>query len=402
MLWLSLLGVRSSVSTEKPAKTIYSCPEVQCSAPAASVFPARDGPKGAKGEQVQSHDHVAILRRIERPVEFPWKSEAFRNKRNFRTTRREWNKVPLIVTDDLQRQVTALETEAQILEAEFNRHKKGKVKRGLCFIQMASVQTKNWFAVVKIHLCWKSSCASVDLSVWAYLVSFPVLRQCPEEQNSDAAILSYSPSGFTAAQRTHSAVNNPQEIMLSYSSYTLIALAALLVTCHASSKCPEISGLPGIPGRNGLKGLPDSLASKFALANLKHRLFQLEAALALNGKIRKVGEKILASNGKKADFVSALQSCEEVGGTLAAPKNEEENKAIMDIVKQYNQYAYLGIRKGETSGQVKYLNGMPLSYSNWHQHEPNGKGTEKCVEMYTDGTWNDKKCNMYRLTICEF
>uniref|UniRef100_A0A8D2N257 C-type lectin domain-containing protein n=1 Tax=Zonotrichia albicollis TaxID=44394 RepID=A0A8D2N257_ZONAL len=190
--------------------------------------------------------------------------------------------------------------------------------------------------------------------------------------------------------------------MLSYSSYTLIALAALLVTCHASSKCPEISGLPGIPGRNGLKGLPDSLASKFALANLKHRLFQLEAALALNGKIRKVGEKILASNGKKADFVSALQSCEEVGGTLAAPKNDEENKAIMDIVKQYNQYAYLGIRKGETSGQVKYLNGMPLSYSNWHQHEPNGKGTEKCVEMYTDGTWNDKKCNMYRLTICEF
>ncbi|KAM7016295.1 pulmonary surfactant-associated protein A-like [Passerculus sandwichensis] len=190
--------------------------------------------------------------------------------------------------------------------------------------------------------------------------------------------------------------------MLSYSSYTLIALAALLVTCHALSKRPEISGLPGIPGRNGLKGLPDSLASKFALANLKHRLCQLEAALALNGKIRKVGEKILASNGKKTDFVSALQSCEEVGGTLAAPKNEEENKAIMDIVKQYNRYAYLGIRKGETSGQVKYLNGMPLSYSNWHQHEPNGKEKEKCVEMYTDGTWNDKKCNMYRLTICEF
>nr|XP_054493675.1 pulmonary surfactant-associated protein A-like [Agelaius phoeniceus] len=190
--------------------------------------------------------------------------------------------------------------------------------------------------------------------------------------------------------------------MLSNSSYILIALAALSVTCHALSKCPEISGLPGIPGRNGLKGLPDSLASKFALANLKHRLFRLEAVLALNGKMRKVGEKILASNGKKADFASALQSCEEVGGTLAAPRNEEENKAILDIVKHYNQYAYLGIRKGEASGQVKYLNGMPLSYSNWHQHEPNGKGKETCVEMYTDGTWNDKKCNMYRLTICEF
>ncbi|KAM4775358.1 pulmonary surfactant-associated protein A-like [Cyanocitta cristata] len=192
--------------------------------------------------------------------------------------------------------------------------------------------------------------------------------------------------------------------MLSYSSYILIALAALLVTCHALSKCPGISGLPGIPGRDGLKGLPDSLDAERhnALVNLKHRLFRLEAVLALNGKIRKVGEKLLASNGKKVDFASALQSCEEVGGTLAAPKNEEENRAVMDIVKQYNQYAYLGIRKGETSGPFTYINGMPLNYSNWHQHEPDGKGKEKCVEMYTDGTWNDKKCNMYRLTICEF
>ncbi|XP_063262028.1 pulmonary surfactant-associated protein D [Prinia subflava] len=192
--------------------------------------------------------------------------------------------------------------------------------------------------------------------------------------------------------------------MLSYSSYILIALAALSVTCHALSKCPGASGLPGIPGRDGLKGLPDSLATKYhnALANLERRLFRLEAVLVLNGKIRKVGEKVFASNGKRVDFASALQSCEEVGGTLAAPTNEEENKAIMDIVKQHNQYAYLGIRKGEASGQFTYINGTPLKYINWHQHEPNGKGREKCVEMYTDGTWNDKKCNMNRLTICKF
>ncbi|NXY17997.1 SFTPA protein, partial [Atrichornis clamosus] len=126
------------------------------------------------------------------------------------------------------------------------------------------------------------------------------------------------------------------------------------------------------------------------------------SVLALNGKIRQVGEKMFASNGKKVDFASALESCEEVGGTLATPMNEEENKAIMDIVKQYNQYAYLGIKEGETPGQFKYLNGMPLNYNKWHQYEPNGKGKEKCVEVYTDGTWNDEKCNKNRLTVCEF
>ncbi|KFV17430.1 Pulmonary surfactant-associated protein A, partial [Pterocles gutturalis] len=124
--------------------------------------------------------------------------------------------------------------------------------------------------------------------------------------------------------------------------------------------------------------------------------------LVLSGKIREVGEKILASNGKEVDFASALKSCEEAGGTLATPTNEEENKAILGIVKQYNRYAYLGIKEGENSGQFNYINGTPLNYTKWHQNEPNGKGTEKCVEMYTDGSWSNKKCNLYRLTICEF
>ncbi|NXG21025.1 SFTPA protein, partial [Grallaria varia] len=126
------------------------------------------------------------------------------------------------------------------------------------------------------------------------------------------------------------------------------------------------------------------------------------SVLALNRKIRKVGNKVFATNGKRADFASALQSCEEAGGTLATPMNEEENKAIMDIVKQYKQYAYLGIKQCETSGQFVGITGRSLSYAKWHQNEPNGKGNEKCVEMYLDGSWNDKKCNLYRLTVCEF
>lgn len=124
--------------------------------------------------------------------------------------------------------------------------------------------------------------------------------------------------------------------------------------------------------------------------------------LALNGKITEAGEKILASNGKEVDFASALESCEKAGGTLATPMNEEENNAVLSIVKRYNRYAFLGIKEGDTSGQFKYIDGTPLNYTKWHQYEPNGKGREKCVEMYTDGSWNDKRCNLHRLTICEF
>ncbi|KAM9232974.1 LOW QUALITY PROTEIN: pulmonary surfactant-associated protein A-like, partial [Leptosomus discolor] len=243
-------------------------------------------------------------------------------------------------------------------------------------------------------------------------------------------------------------------------SYTLTAVAALLVTCHVLHKHPEIPGLPGIPrlprgdvvkmGTQSWEhtgnfilhvghllpmeicmkkvstfthslvlldcitfificvGLPRSLDTGLHkdLVNLKHRLSRLDSVLALNGEIREVGEKILASNWKKADFASALESCNEAGQTLATPMNEEENKAILSIVKQYNQYAYLGIREGETSGQFNCVNSTPLNYTMWHQYKSNGKGTEKDAEMYNDASCDDKlqphNCELYRLTICEF
>lgn len=214
----------------------------------------------------------------------------------------------------------------------------------------------------------------------------------------------------------------------------IAAAVALLTPCHAQN-CAGAPELPSIPGVSGLLGLgalkryfgsllwpygeeklpecqwlqrqqdlstssDDELGN--VLLNLRQRILQLEGVLALDGKITKVGEKIFASNGKEVNFSSALESCEETGGTLATPMNEEENKAIMGIVKQYNRYAYLGIKESDTAGQFKYVNNQPLNYTSWQQYEPNGKGTEKCVEMYTDGNWKDRKCNLYRLTVCEY
>ncbi|NP_989937.1 surfactant protein A2 precursor [Gallus gallus] len=222
--------------------------------------------------------------------------------------------------------------------------------------------------------------------------------------------------------------------MLSYSFCMIAAAVALLTPCHAQN-CAGAPELPSIPGVSGLLGLgalkryfgsllwpygeeklpecqwlqrqqdlstssDDELGN--VLLNLRQRILQLEGVLALDGKITKVGEKIFASNGKEVNFSSALESCEETGGTLATPMNEEENKAIMGIVKQYNRYAYLGIKESDTAGQFKYVNNQPLNYTSWQQYEPNGKGTEKCVEMYTDGNWKDRKCNLYRLTVCEY
>ncbi|XP_030807117.1 pulmonary surfactant-associated protein A-like [Camarhynchus parvulus] len=135
---------------------------------------------------------------------------------------------------------------------------------------------------------------------------------------------------------------------------------------------------------------------------LEYRISRLEGVLRLNKMITESGGKIFATNGKKADFDGTVEKCKEAGGSIATPKSPGENDAILYFVKYFNTYAYLGIKQSLIPGRFQLLNGAQLSYTNWYSNEPSGKGQEECVEMYTDGTWNDKICNKNHLIVCQF
>ncbi|XP_061857527.1 pulmonary surfactant-associated protein A [Colius striatus] len=135
---------------------------------------------------------------------------------------------------------------------------------------------------------------------------------------------------------------------------------------------------------------------------LEHRISRLEGVLYLEKIITGSGGKIFATNGKRGDFRTTLKTCEEAGGSIAAPRNQGENDAILYFVKSFNTYAYLGIKESLIPSKFLFLDGTRLSYTNWHVNEPSGKGEEECVQMYTDGTWNDKRCNQNYLIVCQF
>ncbi|NXQ98984.1 SFPA2 protein, partial [Sagittarius serpentarius] len=105
---------------------------------------------------------------------------------------------------------------------------------------------------------------------------------------------------------------------------------------------------------------------------------------------------------KKPDFHTTLKDCKEAGGSIATPSNPDENDAILYFGKSFNTCAYLGIKECLIPRRFKFLDGTQLSYTNWHLNEPPGKGEEECVEIYTDGTWNDKKCPKNRPIVCRF
>ncbi|KAM4852711.1 pulmonary surfactant-associated protein A-like [Thomomys bottae] len=184
-------------------------------------------------------------------------------------------------------------------------------------------------------------------------------------------------------------------------------------------------GMPGLPGRDGLVGAPGAPGEhgdkgepgergppglpayldeelQIDLHELRHQAQQLMGVLHLQGSLLAVGEKVFSTSGKSANFDAIRETCARAGGGIAVPRSSEENAAIASLVKKYNIYAYLGLVEGQAPGDFHYLDGAPVNFTSWYPGEPRGRGKEKCVEMYTDGMWNDKNCLQYRLAICEF
>ncbi|XP_052533598.1 pulmonary surfactant-associated protein A-like [Tympanuchus pallidicinctus] len=191
--------------------------------------------------------------------------------------------------------------------------------------------------------------------------------------------------------------------------HKILGLILLLFPCYAQGRPEQFFPMPGFRAENGisqayLPGSPSVTGNEMedTVLQLKDRISKLEGVLRLQGKITISGQKIFATNGKTADFYATVKMCQEAGGCIASPRNADENAAILHFVKQFNRYAYLGIKESLIPGKFQFLYGADLSYTNWYSHEPSGKGEEECVEMYTDGTWNDKKCNQKRLVVCQF
>ncbi|ELK36684.1 Pulmonary surfactant-associated protein D [Myotis davidii] len=119
---------------------------------------------------------------------------------------------------------------------------------------------------------------------------------------------------------------------------------------------------------------------------------------------RDVGQKVFKTAGFEKSFQEAEQVCAQAGGQLPSPRSAAENEALQHLLEAENKgAAFLSMTDAQTEGSFTYPGGKPLVYSNWAPGEPNNNGgNEDCVEIFTNGKWNDKSCGEKRLVICEF
>ncbi|NXG58981.1 MBL protein, partial [Hemiprocne comata] len=127
VLWLSLLMVTSSTNTDKPEEKIYSCPVIQCSAPAVHVLPGRDGRDGPKGEKGEPGEGLRGLHGFPGKVGPP----GIKGDLGPQGEKGQKGECGSVGTDDVLRRVTALEMKVQVLEAELNRYKTALILKNI-------------------------------------------------------------------------------------------------------------------------------------------------------------------------------------------------------------------------------------------------------------------------------
>ncbi|KAM9065094.1 pulmonary surfactant-associated protein D-like [Sarcophilus harrisii] len=183
-------------------------------------------------------------------------------------------------------------------------------------------------------------------------------------------------------------------------------------------------GRPGKAGPTGIKGDLGSMGPKGPkgekgeireLIPLKSQITALQGEMRtlqdLMQKYRKVmillgaktvDDKWFAVAASEGTFEEGKKICSQRGALLASPQNAKENRALQELAEQFNRKIHLGMSDEKTEGRFQYQNGQILSYTNWANGEPNGGRNENCIELYTNGQWNDESCTEKRLIVCGF
>ncbi|KAI4529274.1 hypothetical protein MG293_020522 [Ovis ammon polii] len=168
-------------------------------------------------------------------------------------------------------------------------------------------------------------------------------------------------------------------------------------------------GAPGQPGAPGPAGLAEAATLRQRMANLERVVQRLRNTVSQYRKAvlfpdgLAVGEKIFKTSGAVKSYSDARQVCREAEGQLPSPRSAAENEAVTQLVRARNKHAYLSMNDISREGRFTYPTGQSLVYSNWAPGEPNNrakdKGPENCLEIYSNGNWNDIECTEERLVI---
>ncbi|OQV11953.1 Macrophage mannose receptor 1 [Hypsibius exemplaris] len=114
--------------------------------------------------------------------------------------------------------------------------------------------------------------------------------------------------------------------------------------------------------------------------------------------------------GPPVSLEAAKTTCSNLGGSIVAIRNEDDQNCIAKYIESANSNLWLGLYEatGNTNGNLRWqwLDGSIATYYHWNEGEPNdmhipGPAREECTEIMSNGFWNNVPCTGNRGYICE-
>ncbi|MEE6499862.1 hypothetical protein FKM82_003616 [Ascaphus truei] len=120
----------------------------------------------------------------------------------------------------------------------------------------------------------------------------------------------------------------------------------------------------------------------------------------------KIHKKCYLAFEEVKHFHAANEDCIAKGGTLAIPRDADENNALRDYGKRSLPGAgefWLGVNDMVNEGKFVDVNGIAITYFNWDR-SPNGGKRKNCalLTQASQGKWAEEVCRSLKKYVCEF
>ncbi|XP_060711145.1 CD209 antigen-like protein C isoform X2 [Hemiscyllium ocellatum] len=136
---------------------------------------------------------------------------------------------------------------------------------------------------------------------------------------------------------------------------------------------------------------------KMGLAQLQHN--------ELSGKCpedwRRFQQNCYYFSSESKTWTEAQRACASLDANLVVINKPEEQAFIKTLIQ--NKRYWIGLTDSISEGHWRWVDGMDYTSSVkfWSEGEPNNASDEDCAEIYSNGGWNDRSCDVSQQWICE-
>ncbi|XP_060561858.1 perlucin-like protein isoform X2 [Ruditapes philippinarum] len=104
-------------------------------------------------------------------------------------------------------------------------------------------------------------------------------------------------------------------------------------------------------------------------------------------------------------WTGAFEMCRIIGGQLVEIEDEFENSYITSVIASTGREYWISLSDIVEENRWVWMTSMtPITYTNWDNNEPTSVfhgHLENCVDMHTNGKWNDVTCTTRKFYVCE-